>query len=232
VSRIWQHHFGAGIVATASNFGRMGERPSHPELLEYLAARFVKEGWSIKKLHREIMLSAVYGESTQASPEAEATDPANRFLSHANLRRLDAEAIRDQILFAAGNLDETAGGEPAQLDLNNHRRTVYGFISRRKLNPYLSLFDYPPPTATNDARSQTSFPTQRLFFMNSPFMLAESKELARRQESIDALYRRLFQRAPTRKEKQVGRDFLANSKYNWPQYAQVLMSSNEFIYIN
>jgi hypothetical protein len=232
VNRIWQHHFGAGIVSTASNFGRMGERPSHPELLDYLAARFVKEGWSIKKLHREIMLTSVYAESTQTSPEAEATDPANRFLSHANLRRLDAEAIRDEILFAAGNLDETAGGQPAQLEPNNHRRTVYGFISRRKLNPYLSLFDYPPPTATNEARSETNFPTQRLFFMNSPFMLAESKELARRQESIDAFYRRLFQRAPTWKEKQLGRDFLANNKYNWSQYAQVLMSSNEFLYIN
>jgi len=232
VNRIWQHHFGAGIVSTASNFGRLGERPSHPELLDYLAARFVKQGWSIKKLHREIMLSSVYAESAQASPEADACDPANRFLSHANLRRLDAEALRDEILFAAGNLDETAGGEPAQLDLNNHRRTVYGFISRRKLNPYLSLFDYPPPTATNEARSQTNFPTQRLFFMNSPFMLAESKELARRQESIDAFYRRLFQRAPTSKEKQLGRDFLAGSKYNWSQYAQVLMSSNEFVYVN
>src|SRR5262249_9772187 len=156
-----------GIVRTPSNFGQMGERPSHPELLDYLAVHFVEDGWSIKRLHRRIMLSSVYMESAQASAEAGAADPENRWLSHANVRRLDAEALRDEILFAAGNLDTAAGGKPAQLDLDNHRRTIYGFVSRRKLNPYLSLFDYPVPNATAEARNRTNVPAQRLFFMNS-----------------------------------------------------------------
>lgn len=232
VNRIWQHHFGEGLVRTPSNFGLMGDRPSHPELLDYLAARFMEGGWSIKKLHREIMLSSVYVESARASDEAAAADPENRLLSHANLRRLDAEAIRDEILLAAGNLDLTAGGKPQPLDLDNHRRTIYGFISRRKLNPYLSLFDYPVPNATSEARNQTNVPVQRLFFMNSPFMLAESKALAAEERNINAIYERVFQRRPTSREKRLGREFLSQTKRNWAQYVQVLMSSNEFLFIN
>ena len=232
VNRIWQHHFGSGIVRSASNFGQLGDRPSHPELLDYLATRFVKEGWSIKKLHREIMLSQVYAEGTQSSPAAEAADPENRLLSHASRRRLDAEIIRDEILFTSGDIDLTSGGKPAQLDLDNHRRTVYGFISRRKLNPYLSLFDYPVPNATSEARNQTNVPVQRLFFMNSPFVLAESKTIVKQAPTVDALYQRLFQRAPTPQEKQLAQQFLEQSNNNWPQYAQVLMSSNEFLFVN
>ena len=232
VNRVWQHHFGAGIVRSASNFGQLGDRPSHPELLDYLAARLVREGWSIKKLHREIMLSAVYAESVAASPAAEATDPENRLLSHATRRRLDAESIRDEILFTAGNIDLTCGGQAEQLDLENHRRTVYGFVSRRKLNPYLSLFDYPVPNATSEARNETNVPAQRLFFMNSPFVLAESKALAKQADSIEAMYERLFQRAPTAQEKQLARQFLEESHNNWAEYAQVLMSSNEFLFVD
>ena len=232
VNRIWQHHFGAGIVRSASNFGQLGDRPSHPELLDYLATRFMREGWSIKKLHREIMLSSVYAESTQTSPAAETADPENRLLSHASRRRLDAEAIRDEILLVSGNIDLTAGDKPAQLDLDNHRRTVYGFISRRKLNPYLSLFDYPVPNATSEARNQTNVPVQRLFFMNSPFVLAESKALTKDATTIESLYERLFQRPPTPQEKKLAQQFLEQSINNWSQYAQVLMSSNEFLFVN
>jgi mono/diheme cytochrome c family protein len=232
VNRIWQHHFGQGIVRTASNFGQLGDRPSNPALLDYLAAQFVKDGWSIKKLHREIMLSSVYMLSTQASKEMDAADPENRLLAHANRQRLDAEAIRDEILFASGNLDLQPGGKPAQLDVENHRRTVYGFISRRKLNPYLQLFDYPIPNATSEARNQTNVPLQRLFFMNSPIVLAESKVLAKQAGTVDALYERLFQRRPTVQERQLAQQFLAQSNNNWPEYAQVLMSSNEFLFIN
>ncbi len=232
VNRIWQHHFGYGIVRSASNFGQLGDRPSHPELLDFLATRFVQEGWSIKKLHREIMLSSVYSESTQSSPAADAADPENRLLAHATRRRLDAEAIRDEILFVSGDIDLKSGGTPAQLDLDNHRRTVYGFISRRKLNPYLSLFDYPVPNATSEARNQTNVPVQRLFFMNSPFVLEESKTLAKEATTIDSLYERLFQRPPTPQEKRLAQQFLEQSSNNWSQYAQVLMSSNEFLFVN
>jgi mono/diheme cytochrome c family protein len=233
VNRIWQHHFGTGIVRSASNFGQLGDRPSHPELLDYLANRFVHEGWSVKKLQREIMLSAVYQLSTASTAAADAADPENRWLSHATRRRLEAEAIRDELLFVSGNLEvDSVGGKPAQLDADNHKRTVYGFISRRKLNPYLSLFDYPVPNATSEARNQTNVPAQRLFFMNSPLVLAESKVLTQKTPTIDELYNRLFQRPPTAQERQLGQQFLAQSNNNWPQYAQVLMSSNEFLFIN
>jgi hypothetical protein len=232
VNRIWQHHFGTGIVRSASNFGQLGDRPSHPELLDFLATRFVHEGWSIKKLHREIMLSAVYAEGTQSTPVADSVDPENRLLSHATRRRLEAEAIRDEILFVSGNIDLSGGGKPAQLDLDNHRRTVYGFISRRKLNPYLSLFDYPVPNATSEARNNTNVPVQRLFFMNSPFVLAESKTLTKQASTIESLYERIFQRPPTPQEKRLAQQFLEQTSNNWPQYAQVLMSSNEFLFVN
>jgi mono/diheme cytochrome c family protein len=225
VNRVWQQHFGEGIVLTASNFGQLGDRPSHPELLDYLAARFMQEGWSLKKLHREIMLSATYAEAAVSG------DGENRLLAHANRRRLDAESLRDAILSASGDLDLKCEGKPAQLGVDNHCRTVYGFISRKKLDPYLSLFDFPVPNATNESRNQTNVPLQRLFLMNSPFVLAESKALVKDTRSVESLYERLFQRRPTPAEMQLGRRFLDESNNNWPQYAQVLMSSNEFLFV-
>jgi hypothetical protein len=232
VNRVWQHHFGAGLVRTASNFGQLGDRPSHPELLDYLASRFIDGGWSLKKLHREIMLSAAYAESAQEPGGAANADAENRLLSHANRRRLDAESLRDAILAAAGNLDLQCEVKPAQLAADNHCRTVYGFISRKKLDPYLSLFDFPVPNATSEARNQTNVPLQRLFLMNSPFVLAESRALTGDNPSIETLYERLFQRRPTPAELQLGRRFLDESNHNWPQYAQVLMTSNEFLFID
>jgi len=231
VNRVWQQHFGAGLVLTASNFGELGDRPSHSELLDHLAARFVEEGWSLKKLHREIMLSETYAESAQTSAAAANADPVNRLLSHANRRRLDAESLRDAMLSAAGNLDLSCGGKPAPLGAENHCRTVYGFVSRKKLDPYLALFDFPVPNATSEARNETNVPLQRLFLMNSPFVLAESKVLAK-DATIESLYERLLQRRPTTAEMQLGRRFLDESNNNWAQYAQVLMTSNEFLFVD
>ena len=231
VNRIWQYHFGAGLVLTSSNFGRLGDRPSHPELLDYLASRFMEEGWSLKKLHREIMLSAAFAEAAREPAGAANADPDNRLLSHANRRRLDAESLRDAILSAAGNLDLKCEGKPAPLGLDNHCRTVYTFISRKKLDPYLSLFDFPVPNATNEARNQTNVPLQRLFLMNSPFVLAESKALTKDSPAIEGLYERLLQRRPSPAEIQLGRRFLDESGNNWSQYAQVLMGSNEFLFV-
>src|SRR6185295_16123335 len=124
VNRIWQHHFGVGLVTTASNFGQLGERSSDPELLDYLAARFVEQGWSIKAMHREIALSATYALSAGFSEQNSAIDPDNRLLWRANRRKLDAEALRDSLLLVSGNLDLTAGGEPMRLsNEKNLRRT-------------------------------------------------------------------------------------------------------------
>jgi hypothetical protein len=237
VNRVWAHHFGQGIVRTPSNFGMQGDRPSHPELLDYLAARFVSEGWSLKKLHREIMLSSVYALSVTGNEEA---DPENRLLSRANRRRLDVESLRDELLFVAGNLDERPGDSPAQFDKDNHLRTVYGFVSRRRLDSALSLFDFPNPNNTSERRLDTNVPLQRLFFMNSGFMLQESRAFAERvskmsgddADRVEAAYKICFQRPATAEEKRLGLEFLKASKGAWPLYAQVLLSSNELLFVN
>src|SRR5262245_18269043 len=129
VNRIWQGHFGDGIARTVSNFGQLGDRPSHPELLDYLAARFVESGWSMKALHREIMLCATYALSTDHLAQNSEKDPDNRLHWRANLiQRLDAESLRDSILAVAGNLDSKVGGEPADLTDANRRRTIYATV--------------------------------------------------------------------------------------------------------
>ena len=181
VNRIWQRHFGAGIVRTPSDFGRMGDRPSNPELLDYLATRFIESGWSIKALHREIMLSATYQLSADQSEKNMRIDPENRMLWRANIQRLDAEALRDSLLFVSGELDLKAGGPPERLnDENNKRRTVYGFVSRNKLDGMLALFDFPNPNITSEKRNMTESPAQELFFLNSSFIAERAQALARR----------------------------------------------------
>jgi hypothetical protein len=235
-NRIWLGHFGQGIVRTPSNFGQLGERPTHPELLDYLASRFVEQGWSVKKLHREIMLSATYQLAALYDARDAAVDPDNRLLWRANRRRLDAESLRDSALFVAGDLEARLGGEAQKLtDESNRRRTVYGFVSRRKLDPMLQLFDFPNPNNTSEQRMATNVPLQRLYFMNSPTEAREARSLAARlsgtsdREKIRAAYRTLFARTPSEAETRLGQDFLREG--GWPQYAQVLLSSNEFTFL-
>ncbi len=139
VNRVWLLHFGRGIVDTPGNFGQLGERPTHPELLDYLAARFMEEGWSLKRLHRTILLSSTYRMSAARDKRNEAVDAANRWLWRANRRRLDAETIRDSMLAVSGQLDASPCGKPARLDEKNRHRTVYGHLSRRKPDSYLSF---------------------------------------------------------------------------------------------
>jgi cytochrome c553/mono/diheme cytochrome c family protein len=240
VNRVWQQHFGQGIVRTPSNFGKQGDTPSHPELLDYLATRFMAEGWSLKKLHREMMLTSAYALSTQNDEADYAADPENRLLWHANRRRLDVESIRDSLLFVAGNLDLQAGGPAIAFGPGNHRRTVYGFVSRRRLDPVLALFDFPNPVVTSEQRLPTLVPLQKLFFMNSDFVMEQSKALAQKlleSKGDDDLrivnaYRLLFQRDPTLAERKLALEFLSDSGNAWPRYAQVLLSSNEFSYLN
>ncbi len=240
VNRVWQQHFGYGIVRTPSNFGSQGDRPSHPELLDYLAARFVREGWSLKKLHREIMLTATYALSDDNSATNYAEDPDNRLLWRYNRRRLDAESIRDSILFVAGTLDLKEGGPAVPLDKENDRRTVYGFVSRRRLDPMLALFDFPNPNSTSEQRLQTTVPLQKLFFMNSSFVIDQSAALAARatvqasseDQRITNIYRLVLQRDPTSEERKLALDFLHGEADAWPEYTQVLLSSNEFTYLN
>jgi cytochrome c553 len=248
VNRIWMHHFGRGIVMTPSNFGRLGDRPSHPELLEYLASRLISGKWSIKSLHREIMLSAAYQLSSERSEKNFSVDPDNRLLWRANRRRLDAEATRDALLLVSGNLSPILGGPSSELDAGNSRRTVYGKVSRFKLNSTLDLFDFPNPSITNEQRNVTHVPLQKLFFLNSDFIAQESVLLAERLKAQfandDALkirraYQLCFGRDATESEVQLGLDFLRKRADRpvagvspWQQYSQVLLSSNEFVFVD
>lgn len=237
VNRIWAHHFGQGLVRTPSNFGQLGDRPSHPELLDYLASKFVADGWSVKALHREILLSNTYQMSSDFSAEAFAKDPDNRMLWRMNRRRLDVEALRDTLLADAGTLELQECGKAEKLTDDNRYRTVYGFVSRRKLDGTLGLFDFPNPNATSEQRMDTNVPLQRLFFLNSGFVMQESKQLVKRLDSvkddnarINAAYKLLFGRPPTADEMKLGLEFLKTG--TWPQYAQALFGSNEFSYID
>jgi mono/diheme cytochrome c family protein len=245
VNRVWLYHFGRGIVGTPSNFGQAGDRPSHPELLEYLANSFLRDGMSLKKLHREIMLSATYRLSTEYSEENFARDGDNRLLWRANRRRLDAETLRDSLLFAAGDLDLSVGGPSVDLTEDCRRRTVYSKISRFKLDGYLTLFDFPSPSITNEKRDVTLVPLQRLFFMNSGFVRRQAESFAKRiaaetsdEARIRLAYKILYDREPTPEEIEMGREFLTgggaamSAPAVWREYAQMLLSTNELAFMN
>jgi mono/diheme cytochrome c family protein len=215
VNRIWKGHFDTGIVDTPSNFGRTGERPSNPELLEYLASTFASDGMSIKKLHREIMLSAVYQLSTQNDDANFAKDSGNRQYWRFNRRRLDAEELRDAVMSVAGDLDDAVGGPSEELTPANKRRTVYGKVSRYKLDTYLQSFDFPSPNISAEKRFTTTVPLQRLFLMNSDFMQIESEGLAKRVASepdnrarIRKVYQLAFAREPSEEEIKIGLEYL------------------------
>jgi hypothetical protein len=246
-NRVWMHHFGRGIVATPSNFGLTGDAPTHPELLDYLASRLVENRWSIKALHREIMLSAAYQLSAESSDANHSVDAENKYLWRANLRRLDAESLRDSLLFAAGVLDRRLGGPPEELaNPASRRRTIYGRIRRPAftcssgtggVDRMLQLFDFPDPTISGDHRTNTNVPLQGLFFLNSDLVMRAAAALAVRvgRASDDATrvqqtYRLVFGRSPTAEESGLGLEFLQSGTL--PQYTQVLLSSGAFLYVN
>jgi len=253
VNRIWAEHFGRGIVATPSNFGVMGDRPSHHDLLEYLASRLNENRGSLKAMHREIVLSATYQLSYGSSAAIERADPDNRLLWRANLRRLDAEALRDSLLFVTGTLDERVGGPPQNLsDANNKKRTVYGRVARGGPNRLLVLFDFPDPNLSSEQRSITNVPLQGLFFLNSDLIWRQAGTLVQHINSeaglnseeentrkIEKAYSLLFGRKATASELQRGLRFIREAAQDssggqsaWQQYAQVLLSSGEFYYVN
>ena len=240
VNRVWHHHFGRGLVETPSEFGPAGERPTHPELLNDLASRFVENGWSIKWLHREILGSATWRQSSQVSPEAEAGDPANRYYSHMTRRRLDIEAWRDAMLSATGELDLTVGGEPFSLDDSTRvRRTLYGTVKRRELSAMLSVNDFPDPIAHSPTRTETATPLQQLYVMNGPFVIERSASLARLAAKhttenpglINFLYKRLFLRPPTEREQEIALAYLGDGG-SLDDLAQVILSGNESLYLD
>lgn len=215
VNRIWKGHFGTGLVDSPSNFGMTGERPTNPDLLEYLASTFAKNGMSFKKLHKEIMLSAVYQLSADDDPAAFAKDSGNRLYWHWTRRRLEAEQLRDAVLLVSGNLDPAPGGPSVDLSPGFTRRTVYGKVSRYKLDEYLQLFDFPAPNISAEKRFTTTVPLQRLFLMNSDFMQAESEQLAKRvagepdnRSRIRKAYQLIYGRDPSEQEIKLGIEYL------------------------
>lgn len=242
VNRIWLEHFGRGIVGTPSNFGVMGERPTHPELLDYLAMRFVESGWSVKTLHREILLTDAYQRSSKQIAANEEVDGENKLLWRANRRRLDVEGLRDSLLYVAGRLVETPGGPPhGWASEQDYGRTVYRFVSRRSLDPRLGLFDFPNPNQTSERRVDTNTPLQGLFFYNSDLVMEMAGALAERIASeagddrearIERAYRLLFGRAPSSEETSLALGFLEKSNDAWPRLTHVWLSSNEFRYVD
>jgi mono/diheme cytochrome c family protein len=215
VNRIWKGHFGTGLVDTPSNFGAAGERPTNPELLEYLAQRFVDQKRSIKQLHRDIMLSAVYQLSADHVAANFEKDAGNRLYWRAERHRMTAEQIRDSLLFVSGALDSKAGGPSTALSPSFTRRTVYGKVSRYKLDDYLQLFDFPSPNLSAERRFVTTVPLQRLFFMNSDFMQQQGELVARNVAAepdntarIQKAYRLIFGRGASDDEVKAGLAFL------------------------
>ena len=203
VNRVWMHHFGFGLVRTPSNFGFRGDPPSHPEVLDYLAVKFVESGWSLKKLHRLIMTSAAFRQASAENEAARQVDPENQLLWRMNRRRLEIESLRDSLLAASGRLDLTEGGVPFPLTAQPSvpRRSVYGFIGRGRIPNLLSAFDFASPDQHAPMRYVTTVPQQALFFLNSPFVAEQARALAARpevaaaptaSEKIRNLYRVIF----------------------------------------
>jgi hypothetical protein len=244
VNRIWQHHFGAGLVRTPSDFGLRSLPPTHPELLDFLAIYLMENGWSIKKIHRLIILSAVYRQQSHDRPEGTRLDPENLLLWKKNRARLDFEATRDALLAVAGRLDCSVGGPSIQniMSPTATRRTLYGFLDRLNVPELMRTFDFPSPDATSPQRDSTTVAPQALFMMNNPFVIDCSRHLIQRPaiaaekdpaKRIAGLYRLLYSREPTAEEVQLGRDFLGSGAApSWERYAQALLLSNEMVFVD
>lgn len=227
VNRVWLHHFGAGLVATPSDFGLRAEPPSHPELLDFLAAWFVENGWSIKKLHRLILLSSTWRQSSDAERGIAlgyaAKDPDARLLWRMTRRRHDLEAMRDSLLQAAGGLDIKMGGISVDIaeEPFSRRRTVYGFVERQNLDSVFRTFDFANPETSNAQRFSTTVPQQALFLMNSPFAIEQARKLAAREDVKSVadpqaraarMYELAVQRRATRDELTAAENFIETQR--------------------
>ncbi len=252
-NRIWMHHFGKALVRSPSNFGVNGELPTHPLLLDWLASEFIRSGWSIKSLHRTIMMSATYQQTTAVDQQKFEADGDNRLIWRMNPRRMDVEVWRDSLLFVTGELDVTPGGPPFDDPAKNKRRTLYARVSRNgdqvTADAFLRLFDFPLMRATIAQRPNSVVPQQFLFMMNSQFMVDRARALAQRLKTVSSdteaqihhAYGLLFGRKPSTEELQIASTFLSappgateagkGQLSILVQYAQVLLSSNEFMYV-
>ena len=245
VNRVWQWHFGRAIVRTPSNFGVIGEKPTHPLLLDWLASNFMNNGWSIKDLHRLIMKSATYRMSSEHIAANFDRDGDNRMIWRMNPRRVEVESWRDSLLSATAELDLKIGGAPINKILESSRRSIYATISRNgdriSSDPFFRLFDFPAPRSTAATRTTSTVPQQYLFIMNSPFFQKRAEALVNRlvregetnEDRINRAYHLLYNRLPSASERETGLEFLSKVDFEagWKQYAQALLGSEEFRYI-
>lgn len=258
VNRIWQWHFGRGLVATPNDFGSRGQSPSHPALLNRLASTFKSSGYSMKAMHRLIMHTSAYQRGSELTEASANSDPDNRFLSHFARRRLNAEEIRDSLLAAGGNLDATPGEahpfpaeatwkftqhNPFSASYPNNKRSAFLMVKRQRQDPYLALFDGADPNASTPIRQLTTVPTQALYFMNSPFFHEQAAGFANRLlkspddgARFELAFRLLYQREATSQEAAQAENFTSqypgSEQEKWAGYARVLLAANEFLFLD
>jgi Protein of unknown function (DUF1553)/Protein of unknown function (DUF1549)/Planctomycete cytochrome C len=243
VNRVWQSLFGKGLVATAGDFGLRGDPPSHPELLDHLAATFAADGWSVKRLIRRIVLSATYRQRSDDRPELAKMDPDNVLLGRMNRRRLGFEPMRDALLASSGRLSHQIGGPSVQNFLNNQatRRTLYAHFDRLNVPGVYRTFDYPSPDATSSRRDTTTVPPQALFLMNHPFVAECARILVQRpdvaglkdiDQKLERVYAILYGRPPNDRERALAREALASDSTAWPRLAHALLMTNEFLFVD
>ena len=258
VNRVWQHHFGRGLVDTPNDFGRMGQLPSHPELLDWLAVEFRDGGRSLKQLHRLIVTSNVYRQQSESNAQAEQIDSSNTLLWRANRRKLDAEALRDGMLFVAGKLDERMGGPAFQdfviekpehsphyeyhlhdpEDPKSHRRSIYRFLVRSQTQPFMTTLDCADPSMIVDKRSETVTALQALALLNNKLVLSMSNHMAKRVEAaspderqrVVLAFRLATGRSPTADEAEALSDYAR--QHGLPQTCRVIFNLNEFAFVD
>ncbi|MGL6095802.1 MAG: PSD1 and planctomycete cytochrome C domain-containing protein [Fimbriiglobus sp.] len=240
VNRLWHFHFGRGIVSTLNDFGFQGDPPTHPELLEFLAADLAANGWTLKRLHKQMVMSRVYQLAGATTPSGQKLDPDNRLWWHRPRRRLEAEAIRDSLLAVGASLDRTMFG-PGTLDAGMKRRSLYFTVQRSQLIPMLQVFDWPDTLTSAAARPTTVVAPQALLFLNNPHVRGYAAGFAARLKAADGLpakvdlaYRTAFGRPPTKPETDAGVAYLTTrgGETGLADYALVLMSLNEFLYVD
>jgi hypothetical protein len=252
VNRVWMHYFGEPLANSTADFGARSDPPSHPELLDWLAGEFVRSGWSIKALHRTLVLSSAFQQQSAADATIEAAkaDPDNRLLWHYPRRRLELEAMRDTLLFVAGRLDVAMGGRPVDVagDPLNQRRTLYGLVDRQNLPGLFRAFDFAVPDQCAERRPRTTVPQQALFALNSPFVQEQSRALvelpAVKGETdpgrrVEALIRQVLGRAARADEIQKAVRFIETARAQdpgvwnpWEQFAQILLATNELVFLD
>ena len=248
VNRVWMHHFGEPLVSSPADFGVRSDPPTHPQLLDWLAGEFIKSGWSVKHLHRLMVLSSAFGQAGEGLREHSGESGSPGY-THFARRRLDLESMRDSLLAASGRLDATLGGPPVELitDPLNARRTVYGLVDRQNLPGLYRAFDFAAPDQCAERRPKTTVPQQALFALNSPFVQEQARALAAQAEvaqetdprrRVAAVFRRVLGRDPTSQEVASSLKFVEGASQNegeltpWEQFAQVVLVSNEAVFLD